>query len=46
MMSNKKRFLPERPGEMRETLADNSRALDKLGWRPTFKVEDYIKSLS
>ena len=46
MMSDKKRFLPERPGEMRETLADNSRALEKLGWRPTFKVEDYIMSLS
>lgn len=46
MMYDKKVFLPTRPGEMKETLADNSRAKEKLGWRPTFKVEDYIMSLS
>jgi UDP-glucose 4-epimerase len=45
-MHDKKVFLPARPGEMKETLADNSRAMQKLGWRPTFKVEDYISSLS
>lgn len=45
MISDKKVFLPTRPGEMKETLADNSKALEKLGWRPTFKVEDYIDSL-
>lgn len=45
MISEKKTFLPPRPGEMRETLADNGKAGRLLGWRPTFQVKDYIASV-
>lgn len=43
-MSKKIRFLPARPGEMKETLADNTKAKDVLGWRPTVDLENYIKN--
>jgi UDP-glucose 4-epimerase len=46
MVSGEKVFLPPRPGEMKETLADNSRAASELGWRPTFNFEDYALSFS
>ena len=36
-------FLPERPGEMRETLADNSKIREHLGWKPTVEMEAYIR---
>lgn len=45
MMSDNIRFIPERPGEMRETLADASKAERLLGWKATFMAEDYIRSL-
>lgn len=35
-------FIPERPGEMRETLADNSKIREHLGWRPTVDMESYV----
>ena len=34
--------IPERPGEARETLADNSRAQKLLSWTPNYKLEDYF----
>jgi UDP-glucose 4-epimerase len=43
MISNNIEFIPARPGESKETLADNSKILDQLGWFPTKKIEDYIK---
>lgn len=46
LMSDKIKFIPQRPGEMRETLSDTKKTNEFLGWRATFKVEDYIKSLS
>lgn len=46
MMSDNVSFLPERPGEMRETLADNSKARKVLGWEPTLFLEDYIRTLA
>jgi UDP-glucose 4-epimerase len=36
-------FIPERPGEARITLADNSRATNILQWSPKIKLEDYIQ---
>lgn len=46
MVSGEKKFIPARPGEMRETLADNGKARRILGWKPTFQVEDYIASVT
>lgn len=45
MISDKISFIPERPGEMRETLADNSKIRRVLGWEPTVRLEDYISAL-
>jgi UDP-glucose 4-epimerase len=38
-------FIPERPGEMRETLADNRKIRSELGWAPTVDLETYIRSI-
>jgi UDP-glucose 4-epimerase len=46
MISDKISFVPERPGEMRETLAENSKIRRILGWGPSVALEDYIKSLA
>ena len=46
MISDNISFIPERPGEMRETLADNSKIKRVLGWEPSVKLEDYISSLA
>ena len=37
-----KEYIPERPGEYPETLADFSNAEDKLGWKATKDIDDYI----
>ena len=37
-----KQYIPERPGEYPETLADFSNAEDKLGWKATKDIDDYI----
>lgn len=46
MISPNISFIPERPGEMRETLADNAKIRRVLGWEPTVVLEDYINSLA
>lgn len=46
LMSQNYTFIPDRPGEMRETLADNSKAGEVLGWKPQVRLEDYIASIS
>lgn len=46
MMSNTISFIPERPGEMRETLADNTKIRRVLGWTPTVVFEEYVRSLA
>jgi len=38
-------YLPPRPGEVKETLADNQRAKELLGWEPTVNFEDGLKKL-
>ena len=37
--------IPERPGEMRDTLADITRAKELLSWRPEITLEEGIKKL-
>jgi UDP-glucose 4-epimerase len=46
MISSNITFIPQRPGEMRETLADNLKIRRVLGWEPSVILEDYIKSLA
>ena len=36
-------YLPARPGEARETLADISKTINMAGWVPSKKLEDYVK---
>lgn len=42
LISDKISFIPERPGEMRETLADNGKARSELGWNPKVVLKDWI----
>ena len=37
-----KQYIPKRPGEYPETLAEFSNAEDKLDWRATKDIDDYI----
>jgi len=37
-------YIPERPGESRETLSDCSKANTLLQWKPQVKLEDWITS--
>jgi UDP-glucose 4-epimerase len=42
MFNHKTINLPNRPGESKITLADNSKAKNILGWSPTVNIEDWI----
>jgi UDP-glucose 4-epimerase len=47
LISDSHHYLPARPGEARETLADTTKARTILGWTPKYSLENYIaKSLS
>jgi len=46
MYSHKSINIPPRPGEARETLADNSKARQILGWQPTISLKAYLKNNS
>jgi nucleoside-diphosphate-sugar epimerase len=35
-------FLPQRPGEARETLANTDKIRDAFGWTPKKNLKDYI----
>lgn len=43
LVGGKKTYVPQRPGEARETLADNSKIRQMLGWKPTLSIGDWIK---
>ncbi len=43
LISTKYQYLPTRPGEARETLADISKAKTVLGWEPRVDLKNYIK---
>lgn len=45
MFSDKIEFMPARPCESEETLADNSKALRVLGWRPKNGLDEYVNHL-
>ena len=45
MFGGKKKYLPARPGEARETLADIRMTTEKTGWQPEFKLENYVKEI-
>ena len=42
---NETTYIPEQKGNYRETLNTNTDAIDRLGWKPQDRLEDYIKSL-
>jgi hypothetical protein len=37
--------LPDQPGNYRETLRENDDTLDKLKWKPSDRLKEYIDSL-
>jgi UDP-glucose 4-epimerase len=43
--SCKSKFVPDQPGNYRETIRENDKALDQLGWIPENDLENYINSL-
>jgi len=43
MIGGDRMYVAERVGETRETLANNMRAREELGWTPKVKLEDYLK---
>ena len=43
MVEGKYKFIPPRPGESRETLADNSKAREFLCWHPEINLKKWIK---
>ncbi len=45
MIGGESVHLPARPGEMKDTLADISRAKELLGWQPQITLEEGIKKL-
>ena len=38
-------YIPDQKGNYRETLRENNDAIERLGWKPTDRLEQYIKSL-
>ncbi|MBI2063909.1 MAG: NAD-dependent epimerase/dehydratase family protein [Candidatus Yanofskybacteria bacterium] len=45
LKNNRAEYIPPRPGETRKTLANNSKARDLLGWRPTISLEEGLAML-
>jgi len=45
MIGGDSTHIPERVGETRETLADNTRAREELDWVPKVKLEDYLRNI-
>lgn len=43
LIGGKRKYIPQRPGEARETLADNTKIRELLGWKPTVSIEDWIR---
>lgn len=42
MVGGDRLYVSERVGETRETLANNMRAREELGWKPKVRLEDYL----
>lgn len=45
LIGGKKKYVPERPAEARQTLADNSKIKSLLGWEPTVSIQDWVKNI-
>jgi UDP-glucose 4-epimerase len=45
MFGSKVTYVPARPGEDRETKADNKFAKKMLGWKPQVSLKDYIAKI-
>jgi len=43
MIGGDRLYISDRVGETRETLANNMRARDELGWSPKVNLEDYLR---
>lgn len=43
MISNVVKFIPPRPAEARITLANTDRIQSTFGWKPTKRIENYVK---
>ena len=43
MIGDNVQFIPPRPAETKETLANNLKIMSQFGWGPTKEIEDYIK---
>lgn len=43
LIGKNKKYIPQRLGEARETLADNSKIREMLGWKPTVFIENWVK---
>ena len=46
MIGENQTQLPPRKGEVKDSVADNTKARKLLNWSPTFNVEDWIKNNS
>ncbi len=46
MFGGEKQYLPARPGESRNTLADISKTTRLTGWKPRYNLQDYIKEFN
>jgi UDP-glucose 4-epimerase len=42
LISDQIKFIPERPGEAKETLANMKKMLREFDWKPNNKIESYI----
>jgi UDP-glucose 4-epimerase len=39
-------YLPDQPGNYRETLRENNDVIERLNWKPTDRLADYINNLT
>jgi|TARA_R100000951_G_scaffold8773_1_gene7923 nucleoside-diphosphate-sugar epimerase len=44
MFEHEVKYIPARPGEARNTLADITKTTEFLGWKPTQDIREYIKN--
>jgi len=45
MFGGEKKYLPQRPGEARVTLADITKTTEMTGWEPCHNLQDYVKGV-
>ena len=45
MFGGKRKFLPQRPGEARNTLADISESIRDLNWTPQHELTEYVREI-